>query len=404
MKPRIHVCSTPFRLNDGPWSPYTTEKSHSFFALPSGRHHFEVRARDQDFNVDPQPAQLDFAVVPPVWRQAWFVGLMLLLTGAVATQTVRVLRHRRHLRRTNLALAAEIEERKRMEVEMEKTHRELLLASRRAGMAEVAANVLHNVGNVLNSVNVSASLLAEKIRKLATRDLAKVAELLAQHAHEPDFLKSHEKGRKIPEYLTRLGEHLAAEQEAAFSEARSVQQNIDHINNIIAMQQEYSRFAGFAEPTKVTELVEDALRLITGNLGRQNVHLLRDFREQGTVVVEKHRVLQVLVNLIRNAKYACQESGRPDQQLTIRTLRSGPDRVQIQVIDNGVGIARENATKIFTQGFTTRKDGHGYGLHSSAIAARELGGSLSVASDGLNTGACFTLEFPVNKDQSGAGA
>jgi signal transduction histidine kinase/ligand-binding sensor domain-containing protein len=392
-----------YRLDDAPWSPYTTEKTHSYLALPSGPHHFEVRARDQDFNIDPHPAMLDFKVVPPVWQQAWFIGLMTLLTGAVVTQTVRVLRHRRHLHRTNLALAAEVEERKRMQLAMEKAHQELLLASRQAGMAEVAANVLHNVGNVLNSVNVSAGLLADKIRRFTVTELPKVAKLLVKHAQEPNFLTAHEKGKRIPDYLQRLADHLAQEQQAALTEIRLVQQNIDHINHIIAMQQQYSRFADYPEPAKVTELVEDALRLNIGHLARQNIQLVRDFQEDGTVVVEKHRVLQVLVNLIRNAKFACLESGRADQRLTIRTAQRGADRVQIQVIDNGVGIAPENRPKIFTQGFTTRKEGHGFGLHSSAIAAAELGGSLTVHSDGPGTGACFTLEFPVNKAQGNAG-
>jgi signal transduction histidine kinase/ligand-binding sensor domain-containing protein len=389
-----------FRLDAGPWSAYTHEQAHSLLALPSGHHRFQVRARDQAFNVDPNPATLEFVVVPPVWLQGWFIGLMVLLTGAILTQTVRVARNGHRLRQSNQALAAEVEERKRIEMEMEETHKQLLCASHQAGMAEVATNVLHNVGNVLNSVNVSTDVVIDKVRKFRVGDLPKVADLLSAHAPEPNFLAADPKGKMIPAYLKELSGHLAREQEATLTELGSLQQNINHIKDIVTMQQQYSRLAGFTESVKLTELVQDALRLNEGALSRHKIHLACDFQEQGMVVVEKHRVLQILVNLIRNAKYACEDSGREDRKLTIRTLRSAADRVQIQVSDNGVGIPSENLTKIFGQGFTTRKEGHGFGLHSAANAAAELGGSLTVQSDGPGKGAHFTLEFPINKSRA----
>ena len=92
--------------------------------------------------------------------------------------------------------------------------------------------------------------------------------------------------------------------------------------------------------------------------------------------VEKHKILQILVNLLRNAKYACQDSERADKRLTVR-VANGEGRIKISVIDNGVGIPPENLTRIFNHGFTTRKDGHGFGLHSGALAAKEMGGSLT---------------------------
>ncbi len=117
------------------------------------------------------------------------------------------------------------------------------------------------------------------------------------------------------------------------------------------------------------------------------------------ITVEKHKVLQILVNLMRNAKFACSESGLPDRQMTLRVSRDA-DIVKISVSDNGVGIAPENLTRIFSHGFTTRKDGHGFGLHSGALAATEMGGRLSVQSDGLGLGAAFTLELPCRTQES----
>jgi signal transduction histidine kinase len=120
------------------------------------------------------------------------------------------------------------------------------------------------------------------------------------------------------------------------------------------------------------------------------------------ITVDKHKVLQILVNLVRNAKYACDESGRSDKLLTLR-IEGAPGGVRICVIDNGVGIPAENMSRLFTHGFTTRVDGHGFGLHSGALAAQELGGSLRVMSDGPGLGATFVLELPCGAAEAAHG-
>jgi len=121
----------------------------------------------------------------------------------------------------------------------------------------------------------------------------------------------------------------------------------------------------------------------------------REYRDDPTIIVDKHAVLQTLVNLIRNAKHACDDSGRPDKQIWLRIFRNGEHRINIQVQDNGVGIPRENLSRLFSRGFTTRVDGHGFGLHSCMLAAQEMGGGLTVYSDGPGLGAVFTLELPI---------
>lgn len=148
------------------------------------------------------------------------------------------------------------------------------------------------------------------------------------------------------------------------------------------------------EPVEIIEVVEDALRINLAALDCHNVHVVRDYTARPVATIERHKVLQILVNLIQNAKYACDESGRNDKQITVRTEHDGR-LVRILVIDNGVGIPPENLTRIFGHGFTTRKDGHGFGLHSGSFAARELGGTLTAHSAGPGCGATFVLEFPV---------
>lgn len=301
------------------------------------------------------------------------------------------------------ALCKEIEERLQAQEELERVHRELMLASRRAGMAEIATNVLHNVGNVLNSVNVSAVLVSDMTRKSAAADLARVVELMREHeADIGDFITTHARGKHIPAYLATLAESLRSERARIVEELGSLRSNIDHIKEIISTQQNYARLGGVSESVSVIELVEDSLRINAGALKRHGVRVVREFEGAPLVNVDKHKVLQVLVNLVRNAKYACEESGKLDRCLTVGVHCVG-ETVRIMVADNGVGIPAENLTRIFSYGFTTRKQGHGFGLHSGALAARELGGSLIAHSDGPGCGAQFTLVLPLHSAEALAG-
>jgi PAS domain S-box-containing protein len=297
-----------------------------------------------------------------------------------------------------LAVIEDITERRLAEAELERVHGQLLVASREAGMAEVATNVLHNVGNVLNSVNVSASIVAERIKKSKCSGLARVAALLQEHAADPTAFLTGSQGRHLPVYLEELAAALLAERDTAIEELEDLRANVEHIKEIVAMQQSYARRGGVSDLVDISTLVDDSLRMNEGAITRHGITLVRDFHEVPPIVVDKHKVLQILVNVIRNAKYACDESGSAEKRVTVR-VRAGNGLVQIAVIDSGVGIPPENLGRIFNHGFTTRKDGHGFGLHSCALAAKELGGSLKGESDGPGRGATFTLTLPLSQPE-----
>ena len=284
---------------------------------------------------------------------------------------------------------------KESEAKLDQVHKQLLETSRRAGMAEIATSVLHNVGNVLNSINVASTCVANDLRQSKAVNLSKIAALLREHeADLGHFITNDPKGKQLPGYLAKLAEYLTGEQTAALDKLDRLQKNIEHIREIVAMQQNYAKTSGVLESLPVVDLVEDALRMHVGSMERHNIKMVREYSETPPILVDKHKVLQILVNVISNAKHACNDSGKPDKQIILRVVNE-KERIKISVIDNGVGVPAENMNRIFNYGFTTRKDGHGFGLHNGALAAKGMGGSLAAFSEGLGRGATFTLELPI---------
>jgi signal transduction histidine kinase len=215
-------------------------------------------------------------------------------------------------------------------------------------------------------------------------------------------MSTDERAKHLPVYLTQLAQHLTTDQEFTLQELESLRKNIDHIKEIVAMQQSYSKLVGVPERLVVAALVDDALRMNTGAFTRHGVELKCEIEEVPEIVVEKHKVLQILVNLLRNAKYACEASGKAEKEVIVRVANK-TGGVQITVTDNGIGIKPEHMKRIFSHGFTTKKEGHGFGLHSGALAAKEMGGSLRVESAGPGRGATFTLDLPIKSAEAAYG-
>jgi PAS domain S-box-containing protein len=288
-------------------------------------------------------------------------------------------------------------ERKRAEANLEKAHRELLAASRLAGMAEVATGVLHNVGNVLNSVNVSATLLRDNREQIHVQHLVKVTDLLRQNAANlVPFLTQDPRGQRLPGFLEKLAGQIVAEQANRQRELEDLGKNIEHIREIVALQQGYATVSGITEPLEVSELIEEALRMNESTFGEDSITVVRDFKNSPPVAADRHKVLQILVNLIRNAHQALLAAAKPEKILRLVVSPvDGNGHVRIKVCDNGPGVATENLNQIFQHGFTTKKDGHGYGLHSSANAAKAMGGRLQLEPGPAGGETVFVLELPM---------
>ena len=325
----------------------------------------------------------------------------------------RVGERTRQLSQTNEELAREIADRKQAEVELEELNKRLIDTSRRVGKAEVATSVLHNVGNVLNSVNVSTSLICEKLRKSGVSDLSKVTQAIEQHLGDlAEYLGQDERGKHLAPFLIALSRQMADDEETILREVQSLVKNVDHIKEIVALQQSHAGLSGLIQEASLAELLDDAIRINVASTDRHGIKIEREFEEFPQVRVDPQKLLQVLVNLISNAKYVLIESNQTDKQIVVRLLRSGTDQLKslgfpksqgfgqdglarIEIQDNGVGIPAENMDRIFLHGFTTREKGYGFGLHSAALATKEMRGTLTAYSDGPGTGATFVLQLPL---------
>jgi two-component system, NtrC family, sensor kinase len=297
-------------------------------------------------------------------------------------------------------LQEQIEAKDRAHAELAATQQRFITLSREAGMAEVATGVLHNVGNVLNSVNVSTALVAGKVRESRVDNLLAAIHLLEQHSGDlPEFLGSDPKGRRVVPYLLKLGSHFHTERDNMLRELELLSSHVGHIKQVVATQQSYAKVSGLVEDIQLTDMVDDALRIVEGGLVRHGIQVERDVATVPVIAADKHLIIQILLNLLRNAKQAINEDSE-DQEKVIRIrIRSlGENRISLAVRDSGVGLPPENLTRIFGHGFTTKVDGHGFGLHSCALAAKQMGGSLRAESEGPGRGATFTLELPLKNN------
>ena len=273
--------------------------------------------------------------------------------------------------------------------------------ARLVGMSEIATGVLHNVGNVLNSVNVSANLVHKRTDGLKVGDLQKMTAILTEHADDlGTFVTEDPRGKHLLPFLTELGGALVTQKGAIVEELQTLSQGIEHIIELVRAQQSYAGKGGLFERSSIQDQVDAAVSITQQALmGREDVEIVREYEDVEPFPLDRRKVTEILVNLIQNARQAMRDSGGKERKLILRIKNSGPDMRRIEVRDNGSGITPEDMAKIFNHGFTTKDDGHGFGLHSAANAATEMKGKLWAESDGPGAGATFILELPTHPEE-----
>ena len=266
-------------------------------------------------------------------------------------------------------------------------------ASHEAGMAEVATGVLHSVGNVLNSLSVSASQVQTRLRASRVGNVQRLAALLVEQGDNiGTFLTNDPRGRQTLDYLAQLAQHLRDENDGLQAETQAIISHVGHIRTIVAAQQTYARRGGVVEPVDVAGLMDNAVAIHFAM--STDVTVKREYAPTPFPMLDRHKLLQILSNLVSNARHALREQQKGQRTLTLRIRDDVSERLVIEVEDSGVGIAPEALSRLFEFGFTTKKEGHGFGLHSSAILAQELGGDLKGYSEGVARGARFVLRLP----------
>ena len=280
--------------------------------------------------------------------------------------------------------------------ELRETQKMLVDTAHRAGMAEIASGILHNVGNVLNSIKVSSQILKEKIERSRVNNLQKVLTLIEEHSADlGNYITSDEKGKLLPAYLIKVGETLKDEQDNFLNELSNLNKGINHIEEIVSVQQNYAGVFGLVESVSISNMMDDVLRMYHDSFQKSRIKVTKQYTQTTLIMIEKGKLMQVFVNLLKNSLESLIIKGEKDKTITIDIIEDKEKNSQIiEIIDNGSGILKNNLRKIFSYGYTTKKESKGFGLHTSALAISELKGKITAHSDGKNKGAKFTVIIP----------
>ncbi|MDZ7720679.1 MAG: two-component regulator propeller domain-containing protein [Balneolaceae bacterium] len=385
------------------WNYVGSQRNATYTNLDPGEYIFRVKASNNDGIWNEEGTSITLFITPPFWQTTWFYLLTALFIGAsiFAIYRLRV----RSIRERNRQLAQLVAERteelkeKNQDLEttleeLETTKDELIEKAHKAGMADIATGVLHNVGNVLTSVNTSASLIEETARQSKLEGLIQANLLLRKNIDNIDeFIANNPKGKNLLRYYLKLEDPLKKERQKMIRQSERLNEKIELINEIIAAQQNYASTGIHAEQVLLDEIIDNAISLQAGSIERHNLDIVKDLQASNPVFIQRSKLIHVLINILKNAKEAMAGMDPEEKKIVIKTWQED-DRVYLSISDTGPGIKNEHLGKIFTQGFTTKKNGHGFGLHSSANYLNEMGGSIKVHQNGKDKGATFTLNLP----------
>jgi signal transduction histidine kinase len=285
----------------------------------------------------------------------------------------------------------------RLMAELSERHRQLLEAARQAGMAEVAVGALHNVGNLLNSVSVSAEEIHAAALAAERSGFVRATALLTEHAHDlPGFFAHDPRAALLPGYLGKAADALTQELARVRTEAGELLERTGLVRESIRALQDHARGAReqlLRERFGVAEIVRSALEIQRPHLERYGVEVRQELAAVPPLLAPRSKLVHVLVNLLKNAAESMLSTPEGQRVITVVAAARSDGSLELQVRDRGEGIAAENLPKVFTYGFTTKRDGHGFGLHTCANYMRQMGGTIEVQSAGPGQGATFTLTF-----------
>jgi len=316
-------------------------------------------------------------------------------------------RVRTHLRLLDITrnLERKVEERTRelaaKQVDLIESQKELVSAAHNAGMAEIASGVLHNVGNTLNSVQTSAQMVHEILHG-GRADLLfqKIKNLIVSEAELERIARDDVRRRELVGALELIGDKLIERRELLYQENLRMLDHIRAIKTVLAEQREYSRMgAPVLAETDLEGLIDETIQMKIYLFEDKRVDIVREPGEIPPVRVEPTRFKRMLFYLLDNAREAIEEHREPGSGRIVLRTTCEEGAVRVEIIDNGIGIQPEHLTKVFTQGFSTKKSFRGFGLHYCANAVKEMGGSIEIDSAGVGKGVAVALIFPFTADR-----
>ncbi len=281
---------------------------------------------------------------------------------------------------------------------LEKTHKELVEKAHKAGMADIATDIVHNVGNVLNSVKTSVQVIDDVLKHSMVFSYQKANEMLRENQDNLErFLIEDERGKLLIQYFIKLEEGLFAEHQDLKTTTDRLKNMVDAIADIVSAQYSYANVDWLVEEVNLEKTVEEALSVIQQQLDSYHVKVVTQFVEIESIPIQRIKLLHSLINIFKNACEAMYETEKNQRilNISINYSQENEKAVVITIRDNGIGIAPENLERIFSYGFTSKKGRYGLGLHSCANYMTEMGGKIWAENNPDGMGVSFFLKFRI---------
>ncbi|MCP4694920.1 MAG: GHKL domain-containing protein [Desulfobacterales bacterium] len=316
------------------------------------------------------------------------------LSEAFNIMTVKLRTSYEKLDEYNRLLEKKVEERTR---ELREAQANLLQQAHESGMAEMAVGILHNIGNAITPAKVGTSLLLRKLGESPLRNhMDKVMEQIQGVVKETPSVSDKERTRLLT-ICQLLPESIREEYDGITEEIQRIKSKHEHIESIIGLQMRYARLAGDTEEIDVNRLVEDALEMLDEPLRKRQVQVEKEFAEVPWVRIEQAKLIQIIVNVLKNAYEAMDDVPDGERRLSISTrlVEGPPNFVALSVRDLGVGFSPDERDNLFKFGYSKKSRGSGFGLHSCANYLIANNGSITAESDGKGKGATFIVQLPL---------
>jgi signal transduction histidine kinase/DNA-binding LacI/PurR family transcriptional regulator len=276
---------------------------------------------------------------------------------------------------------------------LESSYQKLAEQAHREGMADISSEILHNTGNILNSVNASVHLMKDVIDNSAINDLIKANRMLEENLDDiEDFINHNPKGKKLFHFYIGLGSSFTELQNQLLHYINRLDNKVQSINEIIAAQQNYAGVIEIMEELDITSVVNDAIKLFSESLDNYRIQVVKEYRDVPKVMAQRMKLFPILINIISNAEEAMFDNPEKERKL-IFTIHGDSQGKYIRVTDNGCGIPADSLDKIFKNGSVIQNDHYGFGLYRCAKYMSEMGGKIWAESPGPGKGTTIVIQF-----------